>query len=227
MSATRDLEEQITRAHERGDRAQLCELQARYRNSADVVRVTRGPVSLIEPERSTTTPVLPTAEERGTLPAVVRVLAEAYQEILAWPFELGLEVGGFLVGRESGGEIIVESVFAAKGGDPLGSRDSVHLDREWAAIVDAKAERSGMHLVGDCHSHVYAEPKLSGTDERGLRGAADAMGRNWVGLVIGRDPDRVGWTHSDLWVRPEIRGYVAPAADNSIRPIAVVIEGRG
>jgi proteasome lid subunit RPN8/RPN11 len=157
-------------------------------------------------------------------PSVVWLRPEAYSTIVNWPHELGLECGGYLAGHESDGEIVIEAVFGAEGADPVGEPNRLVLSREWLDVVNDKVERAGWHVVGDCHTHVRAEPQLSETDERGLRGAADAMQQNWVGIVIGRDKDRVGWTHEWLWLKPELRGYLARPGARSVLPIQLIVE---
>jgi len=223
VSDIQELERSISAAHERNDTAALDRLQAEYRRSASVVRVTRVPVRLVE--RSAPTRAAEVSPESvGTLPSVVRLRPEAYSTIVNWPYEQGRECGGYLAGYESDSEIVVEAVFGADGADPLGEADRIVLSREWLDVVNERVERAGWHVVGDCHSHVRAEPQLSATDERGLRGGADAMQQNWVGLVVGRDKDRVGWTHEWLWVKPEIRGYLARPGGRSVLPIQLIIE---
>jgi len=224
-----ELERSILEARDRGDIATMERLQGRYRSEYAVTRVTRGPVRLVKrsaPGGATATSSAP--EPTGTAPSVVRLRPEAYSTIVNdWPHAEGRECGGYLVGYEADGEIVAEVVFAANGADPRGERDRVVLNREWLDAVNDRVESAGWKVVGDAHTHVYAEPKLSETDERGLRGAADAMQQNWVGLVIGRDNDRVGWTHEWLWLKPEINAFIARSGDHSVRPIQLIVEAVG
>jgi proteasome lid subunit RPN8/RPN11 len=226
---TQELERSISAAHERNDTAALERLQAQYRATAGVVRVTRDSIRLVERSVPVGAPeASPAPEPTGTAPSVVRLRREAYSTIVNdWPHAEGLECGGYLVGYEADGEIVVEVVFAANGADPRGERERLVLNREWLDTVNDRVEPAGWKVVGDAHTHVYAEPKLSGTDERGLRGASDAMNQHWIGLVVGRDKDRVGWTHEWLWLKPEINAFIAVHGDRSVRPIELVVEGVG
>jgi proteasome lid subunit RPN8/RPN11 len=239
MSAIRELEEQIGRAAERGDQTRLRELQSRYRKTADVVRITRGPISLAERSAPLVVPEAPPAPEPTgvTLPRAVVIRPEARNQILSWDFESDKEQGGFLVGHETAGQVIVEMVYAARGSNPGGERNRVVLSREWCGAVEERAQRAGWHVVGDVHSHPFSEPRLSATDERGVRGASDHYRRHWVAIVLGQDPDRLAWggdphgVPTAMWVKPEWRGHLAvhdPAGiDHSIRPLPVVHEYAG
>jgi proteasome lid subunit RPN8/RPN11 len=140
----------------------------------------------------------------------------------------GRECGGYLVGFDDGHEFVVEAIYAADGADPRGERDRVVLDRDWFDVVEARARSYGHRVIGDVHTHTHSEARLSPTDERGLRGAADHLQRHWVGIVAARDPGRLGWGANDnLWLRPELNAYIARPGEREVRPILLTVEGRG
>jgi proteasome lid subunit RPN8/RPN11 len=228
VSTLRELEEQITRAHDRGDQEQLQRLQAEYRRTAGVIRVS-GPdaIRLVESQprrvnedRSAFRSSVPAVR----VPTTVRVRPEALDTIRNMPLELGTECGGLLVGHDDGDEIVVETCYGRKGGDFGGERDRIVFDREWLGVIDRKAQGCGWKVVGDVHSHRNSEPEPSSIDEDGWRGLADELRQNYVGLVLGPDPNRVGWAHDGLWVRPEFRAFVAPRGDNTVRPVNLILE---
>lgn len=226
MSAVEELERSITAARAAGDQPTLARLQSEYRK-LPTTRICEEPIRLIE-ERSYSATEASPAPVTGTLPSIVRLRPEAYATIVNWPHEQGLECAGIMVGYDNGQEVVVETIFAARGGDPVGERDRVVIDLGWFADVDARARRTGWRVVGDVHTHTHSEPKPSETDERGLRGAADHLQRHYIGVVVGRDPVRLAWgADSDLWLKPEINAFVAVNGDRSVRPIDLIVEGVG
>jgi proteasome lid subunit RPN8/RPN11 len=221
-----ELERGILDARDKGDVATLERLQERYRSEHSVTRISRGPVCLVERSAPTRAPEASPEPETGTLPSVVRLRPEAYATIQNWPHALGFECGGFMVGYESDGEVVVECVFGADGANPVGEANRLVLNTgEWLAAVNERVGRAGWRVVGDIHTHPRGEPQLSGTDERGLQAGADVMKQTWIGIVVGRDPERLAWGATDwLWVRPEIRGYLAAHGGCRVIPIDVTVE---
>lgn len=227
MSDKATLERSITEAAKAGDTATVQRLQERYRSEHTVTRVSRGPVSLVERSAPTRgAPEASSAPETGTLPSVVRLRSEAYQTIVNWPHHEHVELGGFLVGWETAGRIVVECVYAADGSDPRGERNRLILNTgEWLDVINDRIKGAGWRVVGDVHTHVSAEPQLSETDARGLQGGANVMQQNWIGLIVGRDPVRLSWGATDsLWVKPEIRAYIAAHGGHRVIPIQLIVE---
>lgn len=221
-----ELERNILEAHESGDEARLAELQDQYRNSAHITRVIGGPdvIRLVDPARPVSAPAAKTRVPAVRVPTTVRVRPEALDTIRNMPLELGTECGGLLVGHDDGDEIVVETCYGRKGGDFEGERDRIVFDREWLGVIDRKAQGCGWKVVGDVHSHRDSEPEPSSIDEDGWRGLADELRQNYVGLILGPDPNRVGWAYDGLWVRPEFRAFVAPRGDNTVRPVNLILE---
>jgi proteasome lid subunit RPN8/RPN11 len=221
-----ELERSILEARDRGDTATMERLQARYRSEHAVTRISREPIRLVEtarpvsPDRSVARSSVPTVR----VPTVVRVRPEALDTIRNMPLELGTECGGLLVGHDDGDEIVVETCYGRKGGDFGGERDRIVFDHEWLGVIDRKARGCGWKVVGDVHSHRDSEPEPSSIDEDGWRGMADELRQNYVGLILGPDPNRVGWAHDRLFVRPEFRAFIAPRGDNTVRPVNLILE---
>jgi Prokaryotic homologs of the JAB domain len=224
-----ELERSILEARDRGDVPTMERLQERYRTEYAVTRISRAPVRLVEhsPQSPPVAPERSAGRSSGpvvSVPTVVRLRSEAHSTILNMPLHSGVECGGLLVGHIDDGEIVIETCYGRKGGDLSGEHDRLALDGGWLGIVDEKARRCGWNVVGDVHSHPRGAPEPSTIEEDGWRGMADDLRQHYVGIVIGRDPNRVGWAHDGLWTRPQFCAFVAIHGDRTVRPINLILE---
>ena len=116
-------------------------------------------------------------------------------------------------------ELVIETVYAAKGSDHRGEKTTISLDGEWFAVVDEKAQRCGWRVVGDWHSHPESDTEPSARDEHGWLQQAAGLHQDYVGIVLCPDP----YADMDRFARPQWRGYLATQT-GTLRPIALQFE---
>jgi integrative and conjugative element protein (TIGR02256 family) len=203
------LEERITAAHRRGDKHELEQLQAEFRKTRLVTRVTRPP-SLRPASASGRSSGRPSASDLPELRYAHRLTVElsrwAYesiQEVLGWSAD-GSETGGCLLGVTTPTGVRIE---AASGPHPDAGRTRSRFEVSWdywQRIEEAQAHLEGECWRGDWHTHYEAgAARPSETDLRGWGHCRDAIeGTVYVGLIVssehfGIDPERFqAWTVS-------------------------------
>lgn len=146
-----------------------------------------GPDSIQIVERSqlplVADPAPTVTENTGTTRTVV-LRPEARHTIRNLDLTTEWESGGWLVGWQDGDELIVETVYAAKGSDHRGEKNAVSLDGEWFAVVDEKAQRCGWRVVGDWHSHPQSDTEPSARDEHGWLQQTVRLRQVYVGIIL-------------------------------------------
>jgi JAB domain-containing protein similar to deubiquitination enzymes len=196
MSVT--LEERIMAAHKRGDKGELKLLQAEYRNTRSVYRVTRPP-SLTDHR-----PASASGRSSGRAPAddlpELRYAARLTVELSRYAYESidlvlgdtadGCETGGCLLGVTTPEGIRVEN---ASGPHPDAERTSRRFSVDWdywERFERAQARDEGERWRGDWHTHYEAgAARPSETDLRGWVRCRDAIGAVYVGLIVSSSED--------------------------------------
>ena len=148
MNDIRELERAIVAAHNAGDETRLRDLQTAYRNFAGVVRVTRGPVNILE--RSTQ----PSHDlERSTpsvsVPMGVRLIPEARWELRQIDFGDDREYGGWAFGHVTSTEVVIHALRdAAWDSGNRGERDHVMLSGRFASDMEDRFASLGWVACG-------------------------------------------------------------------------------
>ena len=177
-----------------------------------------GPDSIQIVERSqlplVADPAPTVTENTGTTRTVV-LRPEARHTIRNLDLTTEWESGGWLVGWQDGDELIVETVYAAKGSDHRGEKNAVSLDGEWFAVVDEKAQRCGWRVVGDWHSHPQSDTEPSARDEHGWLQQTVRLRQVYVGIILCPDP----YADTDRFARTQRQGHIATQT-GTLRPVA-------
>jgi hypothetical protein len=223
-TATRDvkeLEAEILRAHEAGDKAELAKLQAEYRSGGFTVeRVYHGPgaVTLRDAQRSSTRS---TPKVSGGAGIAVVIAADADEAIRESDLDDGREQSGGLYGYEANGQIVIATASVTR--DQLRLRYATELDIGQLEEMEAHFRSVGWRLLGHWHSHPAAGIPASTDDRRNWQEWADSRGRGWLGVIV--EPQH-SWLHGQDWVSLGYRAFYAQPGASELRVAGVVIETR-
>lgn len=228
-TATRDVQEleaEIRRAHEAGDKATLERLQEEYRSGGyPIERVYTGPnaVTIRDEQRSassTTRPLPTTPTVRGGSGLTTVIAADADEAIRESDVSDGLELAGGLYGRWGDNEIHVERATVFR--DTVRTRHRTEIHLRQLQDMDQHFRAAGWRAVGEWHSHVTPGHPASSPDKNGWIAQADARGLSWLGVIV--EP-RSTWTGTD-WDRPTFRAFLARPGESRVAPVPVIVETR-
>jgi hypothetical protein len=163
-------------------------------------------------------------DQPETIPMLVRIRPDAWQEIKDLPYELYREVGCWLVGVSDDLEIVVLGVRQnAPGSEPYaGTNDSIHLSGEWMADIDQSVSGADWRVVGHLHSHPGRSERdllqTSSADEDSA--AAFAGAGDFVSLIVTEGEDEIPYSR----VHKNIRAHITSRLDRTTRPAPLIVE---
>lgn len=130
-----------------------------------------------------------------------------------WRWDGDVELGFWLVGTIDHDEIVVHNIYASSGGDPVGRRNAVPLDFEWAARQHERASRAGWKLVDYLHSRP-GSPVPSAKAKEVFLELSRGLNQPFLCLIA---------TQPQAGLLPNLGAWLA--ADRQLRPLHLKIEG--